>query len=207
MATPTPSATPDPLAKAPMAKTLEVPPPLTTRSTAPTQLSERIPDPDKFKATRVDLRRFHNAIIEKLIINLDCYPTAALREAGLYAKPSKCEFFVKETKFLGLIVGRHGIRIDPAKVETVVNWKALSCLTDVQAFLRFGNFYRRFICNYSKSETTGASPFFANYAFHPQMGFEPTIIVKADLPTRDAEQFIRKMNNILEHLRAEIATA
>jgi transposase InsO family protein len=74
----------------------------------------------------------------------------ALREAGLYAKPSKCEFFVKETKFLGLIVGRHGIRMDPAKVETVVNWKTPSCLTDVQAFLGFGNFYRRFICNYSK---------------------------------------------------------
>ncbi|KEY63902.1 hypothetical protein S7711_10198 [Stachybotrys chartarum IBT 7711] len=57
------------------------------------------------------------------------------------------------------------------------------------------------------SETTGASPFFANYAFHPRMGFEPTITVKADPPTRDAEQFIRKMNNILEHLRAETAAA
>ncbi|KFA54492.1 hypothetical protein S40293_09985 [Stachybotrys chartarum IBT 40293] len=81
IATPTPSATPDPLARAPTAETLGAPPPPTTRSTASTQLSERIPDPDKFKATRADLRRFHNAITEKLTINLDHYPTAVSRIA------------------------------------------------------------------------------------------------------------------------------
>lgn len=74
----------------------------------------------------------------------------ALREAGLYAKIEKCEFFVEETTFLGLIVGANGIRMDPKKVETIVNWKTPSCLTDVQAFVGFGNFYRRFIRNFSK---------------------------------------------------------
>jgi hypothetical protein len=64
-----------------------------------------------------------------------------------------------------------------------------------------------FAANSQKSETTGASPFFANSAFYPRIGFEPTITVKADPPTRDAEQFIQKMNSILEHLKAKTAAA
>jgi hypothetical protein len=43
-----------------------------------------------------------------------------LRKAGLFAKLSKCEFFVTETKFLGLIVGRDGFKIDPEKVKTIL---------------------------------------------------------------------------------------
>lgn len=68
-----------------------------------------------------------------------------LREAGLFAKMSKCEFFKTETTFLGMIVGRDGLHMDPAKIETVKNWATLSYLTDVQAFIGFRNFYRRFI--------------------------------------------------------------
>ena len=63
---------------------------------------------------------------------------------------SKCEFFVPETKFLGMIVGRDGIRMDPEKVQTVRDWRSPSCLTDVQAFIGFSNFYRRFIRDFSK---------------------------------------------------------
>jgi hypothetical protein len=73
-----------------------------------------------------------------------------LRGAGLYAKIQKCEFLVSETKFLGIIVGKDGIRMDPEKVKTLTNWKTPSCLTDVQAFVGFANFYRRFIRNFSK---------------------------------------------------------
>ncbi|KAG0155742.1 hypothetical protein PDIDSM_2915 [Penicillium digitatum] len=72
------------------------------------------------------------------------------REAGLFAKLSKCEFCVSETKFLGTIIGEDGIRMDPDKIETIVNWKTPTCLTDVQAFIGFGNFYRRFIRDFSK---------------------------------------------------------
>lgn len=72
-----------------------------------------------------------------------------LRAAGLHAKLSKCEFYVPETKFLGLIVGGEGFRMDPDKVKTVVDWQTPSCLTDVQAFIGFGNFYRRFIRSFS----------------------------------------------------------
>lgn len=75
---------------------------------------------------------------------------SALRKAGLFAKPSKCEFFVEETKFLGLIVGTKGVRMDPDKVTAVREWKTPQRLTDVQAFIGFGNFYRRFVKDFSK---------------------------------------------------------
>ncbi|KAG0161061.1 hypothetical protein PDIDSM_8594 [Penicillium digitatum] len=51
-----------------------------------------------------------------------------LREAGLFAKLSKCEFCVSETKFLGIIIGEDGIRMDPDKIETIVNWKTPTLL-------------------------------------------------------------------------------
>ena len=71
-------------------------------------------------------------------------------KAGLYAKIQKCEFFKEETTFLGVIVGREGIRMDPKKIKTIQEWRTPSCLTDVQAFIGFSNFYRRFIRDFSK---------------------------------------------------------
>lgn len=73
-----------------------------------------------------------------------------LREAGLYAKIQKCEFLVPETKFLGIIIGQDCIRMDPEKVKIIINWQSPTCVTDVQAFIGFGNFYRRFIKDFSK---------------------------------------------------------
>ncbi|KAJ0128937.1 hypothetical protein HZ326_27960, partial [Fusarium oxysporum f. sp. albedinis] len=64
-----------------------------------------------------------------------------------------------------------------------------------------------FAANSLKSETTGMSPFFANYGFNPRMGFEPTITVKGTPATRDAEKFAQKMNEILEYLRSESIAA
>ena len=46
-----------------------------------------------------------------------------LREKKLYAKLSKCNFWLKEVSFLGHIVSVEGIRVDPIKIEAVVNWK------------------------------------------------------------------------------------
>ena len=46
-----------------------------------------------------------------------------LREKQLYAKLSKCDFWIKEVFFLGHIVSAEGIKVDPAKIEVIVNWK------------------------------------------------------------------------------------
>ena len=74
----------------------------------------------------------------------------ALRRASLFGKIQKYEFFKEETTFLGVIVGRYSIRMDPKKVQTIRDWKTPTCLTDVQAFIGFGNFYRRFVRDFSK---------------------------------------------------------
>ena len=75
---------------------------------------------------------------------------ANLKEAGLYAKPEKCEFSVENTTFLGFVISADGIEMDPAKVEAIHNWEASKCVKDVQCFLGFANFYRRFIHRYSE---------------------------------------------------------
>jgi len=82
-----------------------------------------------------------------------CKVLERLQSAGLFAKLSKCEFFVTETKFLGLIVGWDRFKMDPKKVKTILEWSTPRSATDVLWFNGFYNFYRRFIRDYSKIVT------------------------------------------------------
>ena len=75
---------------------------------------------------------------------------ARLKEYNLLLKPEKCEFHKTQVEFLGYIIGTHGIRMDQAKVATVLDWPTPTSVKNVQAFLGFANFYRRFIEGYSK---------------------------------------------------------
>lgn len=74
----------------------------------------------------------------------------ALIDAGLQLDVKKCEFEVTEVTYLGMIISTNGVRMDPAKVKAITNWEPASNLKDVQAFLGFANFYRRFIKGFSK---------------------------------------------------------
>jgi hypothetical protein len=73
-----------------------------------------------------------------------------LREHQLYAKFSKCEFWIKEVPFLGQVVSPEGIVVDPSKVIEVLEWKPPTTMSEVRSFLGFAGYYRRFILNFSK---------------------------------------------------------
>ena len=62
----------------------------------------------------------------------------------------KSEFIVQETKFLGVIVGVNGLRMDPEKIAAIVNWNIPTNVKQVLLFLGFCNFYRRFIRDFAK---------------------------------------------------------
>ena len=69
----------------------------------------------------------------------------SLRKEQLYAKLSKCEFWLNEVSFLGHIVSKEGIRVDPKKIKVVVEWKPPRNVTEVRSFLRLAGYYRRFV--------------------------------------------------------------
>jgi hypothetical protein len=73
-----------------------------------------------------------------------------LRDNQLYAKYSKCEFWIDEVPFLGHIISNGGISVDPAKVKEIVGWSIPSTITDVRSFLGLAGYYRRFIDGFSK---------------------------------------------------------
>ena len=72
-----------------------------------------------------------------------------LRENDLFCKPEKCKFRQPTVEYLGLLISQGNVSMDPAKVAAVVDWPTPRKLKDVQAFIGFANFYRRFIRNFS----------------------------------------------------------
>ena len=73
-----------------------------------------------------------------------------LREHLLYAKFSKCEFWLKEVGFLGHVISGEGIAVDPTNVVTVTNWEVPMSVGEIRSFLGLAGYYRRFIENFSK---------------------------------------------------------
>jgi len=73
-----------------------------------------------------------------------------LRENRLYASPTKCVFHQNRIEFLGFVLGVNGLRMDESKIQTIQEWPTPHRVKDIQSFLGFANFYRRFINNYAE---------------------------------------------------------
>ena len=72
-----------------------------------------------------------------------------LREKQLFAKLSKCDFWLKEVSLLGHVVSTEGIRVDPAKIEAAVSWKLPRNVIEVGSFLGLAEYYRQFVKGFS----------------------------------------------------------
>jgi hypothetical protein len=73
-----------------------------------------------------------------------------LRQHQLYAKFSKCEFWMEEVAFLGHVLSAKGVAVDPSKIEAVSKWQSPKSMTEIRNFLGLARYYRRFIENFSK---------------------------------------------------------
>ncbi|WVZ52564.1 hypothetical protein U9M48_003612 [Paspalum notatum var. saurae] len=79
------------------------------------------------------------------------YEFLRLREHKLYAKLKKCEFWIDEVPFLGHIISKGGIVVDPRKISAITIWEVPRTPKEVRGFLGLAGYYRRFIENFSKT--------------------------------------------------------
>ncbi|GJQ88992.1 putative reverse transcriptase domain-containing protein [Tanacetum coccineum] len=73
-----------------------------------------------------------------------------LKNEELYAKFSKCEFWIPKVQFLGHVIDSKGIHVDPAKIESIKDWASPKSPTEIRQFLGLAGYYRRFIEGFSK---------------------------------------------------------
>lgn len=84
----------------------------------------------------------HEKVVEEVL--------QILQSHSIWLKPEKCKFSKKEIEYLGLLISKNKVRMDPLKVSAVSDWPIPRNVNQIQRFLGFSNFYRRFISNFSK---------------------------------------------------------
>ena len=107
------------------------------------------PELDKFMVAFIDDILVYSENVEDHEEHLRVVLTR-LREHKLYAKFSKCEFWLKKVPFLGHVLSEDGILVDSGKVQEVMDWKAPTSVHEVRSFLGLAGYYRRFIPDFSE---------------------------------------------------------
>jgi hypothetical protein len=104
---------------------------------------------DQFRIAYLDDIVVYSNSLEEHTEHVQCV-LAKLQEAGLYLKLSKCEFNMPRISFVGSIITLEGVEMEPDRVRTIAEWPEPESHRDIQVFLGFANFYRRFISAFSK---------------------------------------------------------
>ena len=73
-----------------------------------------------------------------------------MRENQLYAKFSKCQFWLDSVAFLGHVISAEGVSFDPQNIEAIVNWKPPTNVTEIRSFLGLVGYYRKFVEGFLK---------------------------------------------------------
>jgi hypothetical protein len=108
-----------------------------------------MPELDKFVVVFIDDILIYSKNEEEHAQHLRIVLTR-LREHQLYAKFSKCAFWLEEIQFLGHVLSAKGIAVDPSKVKDILEWKPPTTVHQVRSFLGLAGYYRRFIPDFSK---------------------------------------------------------
>jgi hypothetical protein len=108
-----------------------------------------MPELDKFLVVFIDDILIYSKNKEEHAQHLRIVLTR-LREHQLYAKFSKCAFWLEEIQFLGHVLSAKGIVVDPIKVKDILEWKPPTTVHQVRSFLGLVGYYRRFIPDFSK---------------------------------------------------------
>jgi hypothetical protein len=108
-----------------------------------------MPELDKFVVVFIDDILIYSKNEEEHAQHLRIILTR-LREHQLYAKFSKCAFWLEEIQFLGHVLSANGIAVDPSKVKDILEWKPPTTMHQVRSFLGLAGYYRRFIPDFSK---------------------------------------------------------
>jgi hypothetical protein len=108
-----------------------------------------MPELDKFVVVFIDDILIYSKNEEEHAKHLRIVLTR-LREHQLYAKFSKCAFWLEEIQFLGHVLSAKGIAVDPSKVKDILEWKPPTTVHQVRCFLGLAGYYREFILDFSK---------------------------------------------------------
>ena len=107
---------------------------------------------DKFVIVFIDDTLVYSGSLEEYAEHLRTV-FQILRERQLYAKFSKCQFWLDKVAFLGHVISTEGISVDPQKIEAIVNWKPPTNVSEVRSFLGLAGYYRKFVEGFSKIAT------------------------------------------------------